>query len=236
VVDQTILEDPPHVLVVDDDGRLRSLLHRYLSENGFRVTGAADADEARRRMRVLEFDLIVLDVMMPGETGLELTADLRRTERVPILLLTAMGEPEDRIAGLESGADDYLPKPFEPRELLLRIRTILRRVAEAPGAGIKDDVVRFGDFHFDQRQDQLYRGPARIKLTEAETGLLRAFVERPGTPLSREELLECNAVNGSTRTVDVQVTRLRRKLEKDPKFPRYLQTVRGLGYILKADP
>ncbi|MDA9976019.1 response regulator, partial [Alphaproteobacteria bacterium] len=115
----------PHVLVVDDDSRLRSLLHRYLSENGFRVTGAADADEARRRLKVLAFDLIVLDVMMPGETGLELTADLRRSDRVPILLLTAMGEPEDRIAGLESGADDYLPKPFEPRELLLRIRTIL---------------------------------------------------------------------------------------------------------------
>lgn len=228
-------DDLPHVLVVDDDSRLRTLLHRYLSENGFRVTGAAGADEARRRMRVLSFDLIVLDVMMPGETGLELTADLRRTERIPILLLTAMGESEDRIAGLESGADDYLPKPFEPRELLLRIRTILRRVAEAPSPGMADDFVRFGDFHFDPRQDQLYRGPARIRLTEAETSLLRAFVERPGQSLSREDLLECNAVNGSTRTVDVQITRLRRKLEKDPKFPRYLQTVRGLGYVLKAD-
>lgn len=230
------MADLPHVLVVDDDSRLRSLLHRYLSENGFRVTGAADADEARRRLGGLAFDLIVLDVMMPGETGLELTTDLRRTERVPILLLTAMGEPEDRIAGLESGADDYLPKPFEPRELLLRIRTILRRVAELPSVAVNDDVVRFGEFQFDPRQDQLYRGPARIRLTEAETGLLRAFVERPGQPLSREDLLECNAVNGSTRTVDVQITRLRRKLEKDPKFPRYLQTVRGLGYVLKADP
>jgi two-component system phosphate regulon response regulator OmpR len=229
------MTDVPHVLVVDDDSRLRSLLHRYLSENGFRVTGAADADEARRRMRALSFDLIVLDVMMPGETGLELTTDIRRTEGVPILLLTAMGEPGDRIAGLESGADDYLPKPFEPRELLLRIRTILRRVAEAPSAGSRENMVRFGEFRFDLRQDQLYRGPARIRLTEAESGLLRAFVERPGKPLSRGYLLEWNAVKGNARTVDVQITRLRRKLEKDPKFPRYLQTVRGLGYVLKAD-
>jgi two-component system phosphate regulon response regulator OmpR len=155
---------------------------------------------------------------------------------VPILLLTAMGEPEDRIAGLESGADDYLPKPFEPRELLLRIRTILRWVAGAPGAATSNIAVRFGDYHFDLRQDALYRGPVRIKLTEAETGLLRAFVERPNRPLSREDLLACNAVNGSTRTVDVQVTRLRRKMERDPKFPQYLQTVRGLGYVLKVDP
>ncbi|MDA0341556.1 MAG: response regulator, partial [Proteobacteria bacterium] len=152
------MDDLPHILVVDDDSRLRSLLHQYLSQNGFRVTGVADANEARQRLLALTFDLIVLDVMMPGESGLELTADLRRTERVPILLLTAMGEPEDRIAGLESGADDYLPKPFEPRELLLRIRTILRRVAEAPGPGGGDDPVRFGEFHFDLRQDQLYRG------------------------------------------------------------------------------
>ena len=230
------MEEVPHVLVVDDDSRLRSLLHRYLSENGFRVTGAADADEARRRLKVLAFDLIVLDVMMPGETGLELTADLRRSDRVPILLLTAMGEPEDRIAGLESGADDYLPKPFEPRELLLRIRTILRWVAGAPGAATSNIAVRFGDYHFDLRQDALYRGPVRIKLTEAETSLLRAFVGRPNRPLSREDLLACNAVNGSTRTVDVQVTRLRRKMERDPKFPQYLQTVRGLGYVLKVDP
>jgi two-component system phosphate regulon response regulator OmpR len=229
------MDDLPHILVVDDDSRLRSLLYRYLSENGFRVTGASDANEARQRLLALAFDLIVLDVMMPGETGLELTADLRRTERVPILLLTAMAESEDRIAGLESGADDYLPKPFEPRELLLRIRTILRRVAEVPGPGDVDDRVRFGAFHFDLREDQLYRGRLRVRLTDAETGLLRAFVERAGIPLSREDLLACNAVNGNARTVDVQITRLRRKLEQDPKFPRYLQTVRGLGYVLKAN-
>ena len=229
------MDDLPHILVVDDDSRLRSLLHRYLSENGFRVTGASDANVARQRLLTLAFDLIVLDVMMPGETGLELTAGLRRTERVPILLLTAMSEPEDRIAGLESGADDYLPKPFEPRELLLRIRTILRRVAEVPGPGDVDGSVRFGAFHFDLREHQLYRGGLRVRLTDAETGLLRAFVERAGTPLSREDLLACNAVNGNVRSVDVQITRLRRKLEQDPKFPRYLQTVRGLGYVLKAD-
>lgn len=229
------MADQPHVLVVDDDSRLRALLHRYLSENGFRVTGAADANEARRRMRLLSFDLIVLDVMMPGETGLELTTDIRRMEGVPILLLTAMGEPEDRILGLESGADDYLPKPFEPRELLLRIRTILRRIAEAPNTVTSENMIRFGDFRFDLRQDQLYRGSARVRLTEAETGLLRAFVERPGTSLSREDLLKWKVVNGNTRTVDVHITRLRRKLEQDSKFPRYLQTVRGFGYVLKAD-
>jgi len=229
-------DDVPHVLVVDDDSRLRALLRRFLSENGFRVTEAGDADEARRRLASLAFDLIVLDVMMPGETGLELTRDLRERNRVPILLLTAMGEAEDRIAGLESGADDYLPKPFEPRELLLRIRTILRRVAEAPREVANDDAVRLGDLHFDPRQDQLFRGAERIRLTEAETGLLRAFVERPGQPLSREDLLACNAVNGNSRTVDVQITRLRRKIEADPKFPRYLQTVRGLGYVLRVDP
>lgn len=229
-------EDPAHILVVDDDSRLRALLRRFLSENGFRVTEAGDADEARRRLGSLAFDLIVLDVMMPGETGLELTRDLRRANQVPILLLTAMGEAEDRINGLESGADDYLAKPFEPRELLLRIRTILRRVSEAPRVIANDAAVRFGDLRFDTRQDQLFRGDSRVRLTEAETGLLRAFVDRVGQPLSREDLLACNAVNGNTRTVDVQVTRLRRKLEEDPKFPRYLQTVRGLGYILRVDP
>ncbi len=229
-------DDLPHVLVVDDDSRLRALLNRYLSENGFRVTEAADADEARRRLGVLTFDLIVLDVMMPGETGLELTSDLRRGNRVPILLLTAMGEPEDRIAGLESGADDYLPKPFEPRELLLRIRTILRRVSEPPEPASNDDLVRFGDLRFDPARDHLFRGSKRVRLTEAETALLRAFVERPGEPLSREDLLASNVVNGNIRTVDVQITRLRRKLGEDPKFPRYLQTVRGRGYVLRVDP
>jgi two-component system phosphate regulon response regulator OmpR len=222
--------------VVDDDSRLRGLLRRYLSENGFRVTEAGDADEARRRLRALAFDLIVLDVMMPGETGLELTSDLRRANRVPILLLTAMGEAEDRIAGLESGADDYLAKPFEPRELLLRIRTILRRVAEPPEVASGGDAIRFGDLRYDPRRDQLFRGTRQVHLTEAETGLLRVFVERRGEPLSREDLLASNVVNGNSRTVDVQITRLRRKLGEDPKFPRYLQTVRGLGYVLRVDP
>lgn len=233
--DLAAMDDLPHILVVDDDSRLRGLLNRYLSENGFRVTGASDAAEARGKLAALEFDLIVLDVMMPGETGLELTEDLRRTKRVPILLLTAMSEPEDRIAGLESGADDYLPKPFEPRELLLRTRTILRRVGEAPVHRAPENQVRFGQFRFDLAENLLFRGTGRVKLTEAETGLLRAFAEVAGTTLSRDDLLEREAVKGNVRTVDVQITRLRRKLEADPKFPRYLQTVRGRGYVLKAD-
>ncbi len=231
------MTEPPHLLVVDDDARLRGLLRRFLAGNGFRVTVAADAAEARARLSALEFDLIVLDVMMPGETGLELTRDPEVARRAPVLLLTAMGEAGDRIAGLEAGADDYLPKPFEPRELLLRVRAILRRAAAEPApAGAGDGQVRFGPFRFDLRRGDLFRGPARVHLTEAETALLRAFAERPGTTLSREELLARGAARGAERAVDVQIARLRRKLEPDSRFPSHLRTVRGRGYALEAEP
>jgi len=229
--------EPPHILVVDDDERLRELLRRYLSENGFRVSAAADAAEARARMAGVSYDLMVLDVMMPGESGVELTRALRRTERIPILMLTAMGEAEDRIAGLESGVDDYLAKPFEPRELLLRIRTILRRLAQpssAPAASVAGEV-RFGPFRFDTGQNVLWRGDVPVRLTEAEASLLRALALAPGVTFSREDLVERNAVNGGIRTVDVQITRLRRKIEPDPSFPRFLQTVRGKGYVLRLE-
>jgi two-component system phosphate regulon response regulator OmpR len=171
--------------------------------------------------------------MMPGETGLKLTNDLRRTMDVPILLLTAMNEPDDRIAGLESGADDYLSKPFEPRELVLRIQRILHRLEQLPVKKDHKDLVQFGAFQYNLNQDLLYKGTEIIKLTESETSILRAFTEAPGVILSREDLIKVDKKYGNARTVDVQITRLRRKLEDDPKFPRHLKTIRGQGYILK---
>lgn len=230
---------PPHILVVDDDGRLRDLLRRYLSENGFLVSTAADAAEARAKLESLAFDLLVLDVMMPGESGLDLTRDLRRagtrTGAVPILMLTAMAEAEDRIHGLERGADDYLTKPFEPRELLLRIRTILRRVNGATPAREAAAPVLLGGLVFDAERLEL-RGPGRtVRLTEAEAALLRALAQNPGATLTRDDLAQRLDLTGNPRTVDVQVTRLRRKIEPDPRFPRYLQTVRGKGYALLPD-
>jgi two-component system phosphate regulon response regulator OmpR len=225
-----------HVLVVDDDARLRELLRRYLSEHGFRVATAADAREARQRLADLAFDLIVLDVMMPNESGLALTHDLRRTSQVPILLLTAMGEVDDRIRGLESGADDYLAKPFEPRELVLRMRTILKRAAPAPlPAPVRPAAVRLGTVVFEPGRQALRRGETLIHLTQAEAALLTVFAERPGVTLSRDDLSAAGIAAAQARTVDVQVTRLRRKIEPDPKFPRYLQTVRGKGYVLQPD-
>ena len=225
----------PHLLVVDDDSRLRQLLRRYLSDNGFRVTLAADAAEARASLTSFAFDLIVLDVMMPGETGIELTRSLRgetRRKRVPILLLTAMGEPEDRVNGLEQGADDYLAKPFEPRELVLRIRNILER----PGAaGEAAGSIRFGTFRFDPGRGELYRGAELVHLTSAEAWLLAALAARAGEAVSREDLSQSAPFSGSIRNVDVQMTRLRRKIEPDPRYPRYLQTVRGTGYALKPE-
>lgn len=225
-------EDVAHILVVDDDSRLRDLLRKYLTDNGFLVTTAGSADEARRKLASLAFDLIVLDVMMPGETGLSLAESLRGTLAVPILMLSAMGETEDRIAGLEHGADDYMPKPFEPRELLLRIQTILRRVpkeAEAPRE------VRFGPCRFTLDRGDLFRDGERIRLTESETRILTALARRAGAVASRDDLnRECDLVGGN-RAVDVQITRLRRKIEHNPRDPRYVQTVRGTGYALVVD-
>jgi two-component system phosphate regulon response regulator OmpR len=233
-------EPEPHLLVVDDDARLRELLRRYLSDNGFRVTIAADAKEARANLASFAFDLIVLDVMMPGESGLDLTRELRGETgarnggavRIPILLLTAMAEPEDRINGLEHGADDFLAKPFEPRELVLRIRNIIER------RGVPDDAarsVRFGVFRFDLARAELFRGGEIVHLTSAEAGLLSGLAARAGEAVSREDLSQSAPLGGNIRNVDVQMTRLRRKIEPDPRYPRYLQTVRGTGYALKPE-
>ena len=228
--------DEPHILVVDDDQRLRDLLRGYLSRNGFRVTLAADAAEARQHMTAMQFDLMVLDVMMPGETGLEFAATLRNRDRgLPILMLTAMNEPRDRIAGLESGVDDYLAKPFEPRELVLRLQALLRRVT-ARQAPVAAESVTLGDMRFDVARGELVREDGeRIRLTEAEVVLLRALAARGGDPVDRETLARELGGDVNARTIDVHVTRLRRKIEPDPRFPRYILTARGAGYRLVGE-
>ncbi len=225
-----------HVLVVDDDARLRGLLSRYLAEQGFRVTTASHAADARDKLRVLQFDLMVLDVMMPGESGLDLTSALRRERAdVPILLLTARGAPEDRIAGFESGADDYLGKPFEPYELVLRLRSMLRRVAPAPAAA-PTGPLRLGRLVFDAGRGELMEADTQrvVHLTGSEAALLQALGRQPGEILSRETLVETLQMDeAAERAIDVLVTRLRRKVEVDPREPRFLHTVRGRGYVLK---
>jgi two-component system phosphate regulon response regulator OmpR len=226
--------DAPHILVVDDDRRLRELLQRFLADNGFRVSTAGDAAEARRLLVGMTFDLMVLDVMMPGEDGLQFTEALRRDSKIPILLLTARGEVEHRIDGLERGADDYLPKPFEPRELVVRITTILRR-ASPPDMVEPPVSVRFGNCMFDVARGELTRDGKHVRLTSLEESLLRTFALNAGGTLSREELMRESRIDSNARAVDVQVTRLRRKIEPDPKLPRYLQTVRGAGYVLRPD-
>ncbi|MEM1130085.1 MAG: response regulator [Pseudomonadota bacterium] len=228
-----------HLLIVDDDERIRGLLQKFLARQGFWVSGARDASQARRLLGGLEFDMIVLDVMMPGEDGIDLTRGLRDDgTTTPILLLTAKGETADRIKGLEAGADDYLAKPFEPKELLLRINAILRRVpvTEAGDSAVK--TLRLGTIHYDIERGELWSGDDPIRLTATETQLMRIFSSRPGEALSRSQLVEDlgrDKGQAQERAVDVQITRLRRKIEPDPKQPRYLQTVRGEGYMLVAD-
>jgi two-component system phosphate regulon response regulator OmpR len=230
------MSDDALILVVDDDARLRGLLQRYLAESGFRVTSAQDAAEARDRLRFLQPDLMVLDVMMPGENGLSLTESLRRENSdIPVLLLTARGAPEDRIAGFEAGADDYLPKPFEPKELLLRIRAMLRRLPPPPlTTEAPTGPVPLGTLNFDVVRGEL-RGPSGIlRLTGGEAALLTTLARRANEILSREDIAEALQMDeAGERAIDVQVTRLRRKIETDPREPRFLHTVRGRGYILK---
>ncbi|MSP52279.1 MAG: response regulator [Alphaproteobacteria bacterium] len=220
----------PHILVVDDDTRLRALLQKFLTASGYRVTTAANAADARAKLTALEFDLLVVDVMMPGESGLNFTAAVRRTSDVPVLLLTAMGEAESRIAGLECGADDYLAKPFEPRELILRIAAILRRVEEPALVAS----ARMGEITFYVKRGELTHGSDSVALTTAEIALLRLLVKSPGQTLTRTHLAK-HLGGVSERTIDVQVTRLRRRIEPDPRHPRYLRTVRGAGYALWPD-
>ncbi len=231
-------EDTPHILVVDDDRRIRELLGRFLHRNGYLVTGAKSADHAGRLLAALAFDLLVVDVMMPGEDGLAFTRRLRETTDTPVLLLTARGETEDRILGLEAGADDYLAKPFEPRELLLRVAAVLRRAVPPPPAANGPKFLLLGEIRYDPARGALMRGEEIVRLTTTEQALMRVFCQSPHEPVSRARLAaELGGAEGSVqdRAVDVQITRLRRKIETDPKAPRYLQTVRGAGYMLTPD-
>jgi len=236
-------ETQAHLLVVDDDERIRGLLQKFLIRSGFLCSVARDAAQARRLLAGLEFDMLVLDVMMPGEDGIALTRDVRRTSSMPILLLTARGETANRIEGFEAGADDYLVKPFEPKELLLRINAILRRVPQAKPVEIAPKVLHMGPVRYEMERGELWRGNDLIRLTATEAALMRLFAAQPGAPISRERLVgdlgragtEDTGPGAQERAVDVQITRLRRKLEEDPRQPRYLQTVRGEGYMLQPD-
>lgn len=227
----TIHEDAAHIIVVDDDDRIRTLLKKYLSDHGYRTSMAADTSQARTLMGAVDFDLIILDVMMPGETGFEFTKSIRAASNVPILLLTARGLPEDRIEGLELGADDYLSKPFEPRELLLRINSLLRRTASTSS---RQQELSFGACTFSPSRGELRKHKELIKLTAGEKALLKALSRKPGEAISRQALADQTS-SGLERSIDVQVTRLRKKIEEDPKAPIYLQTVRGIGYVLVTD-
>ena len=227
-----------HLLIVDDDERIRVLLQKYLIKNGFLVSVAKDAGHARRILDGLVFDLIIMDVMMPGEDGVSLTQYLREKENTPILLLTAKGETVDRIKGLEAGADDYLVKPFEPKELLLRLSAILRRAPVAEHISGEPRVMHLGEVSYDADRGELWRGDERIRLTATESQLMRIFSNNRSAPLSRTKLVEQlgrSEGQAQERAIDVQITRLRRKIEVDPKQPRYLQTVRGAGYMLGVE-
>jgi len=225
-------DDAPHLLVVDDDTRIRTLLRRFLTEEGFRVSVAGNAAEARRKLAGLDFDLIVLDIMMPGEDGVALTKSLRERREVPILMLTALSETESRVTGLEAGADDYLPKPFDPRELVLRVNNILRRGGQP--ATPKLEQVVFGPYTFQITRRELKKAGQVMKLTDREREIMAIFAERAGETIPRHELVSNESEVGE-RTIDVQINRLRRKIERDPSNPVWLQTVRGIGYRLSVE-
>ena len=225
-------QDAAHILVVDVDDRIRDLLKRYLTREGYRVTSASGAESARKLMDAMEFDLAILDIMMPGEDGLSLLKSMRegRNRESPVMLLTAKGETSSRIEGLKHGADDYLAKPFEPEELSLRCAAILRRSHKAA----PPEEVEMSGLVFNAQRGELKEGDTRIRLTEAELQLLTVLASNPGEPVSREELASLTSA-GMERSVDVQVTRLRRKIEPNPKEPIHIQTVRGVGYRLMPD-
>lgn len=234
MVDDYVLpaDDAPHLLVVDDDTRIRELLKQFLSTNGFRVTVASSAADARRKLRGLDFDMLILDVMMPGEDGVSLTLALREERSVPILMLTARSETDSRITGLEAGADDYLAKPFDPRELILRVTNILKRGAPLRPPALEQIV--FGPYTFQITRRELKCAGKPIRLTDREQEILALFAERAGETIPRHELVGSDGRVGE-RTIDVQINRLRRKIEEDPANPIWLQTVRGVGYRLSVE-
>lgn len=229
----------PHLLIVDDDERIRSLLQQFLVQSDYLVSTAEDAEQARTLLSAIEFDLIILDVMMPGQDGVSFTAELRTLQNnTPILLLTARGETEDRIKGLEAGADDYLPKPFEPKELLLRINAILRRMPDLKEDQMMPKTLSLGHLKYDVARNELWEGENQIRLTTTESQLMKIFTSALGEPISRVDLVTSlgrDVSSAQDRAIDVQITRLRRKIEVNPGQPRYLQTVRGAGYMLLFD-
>ncbi|MDG1470609.1 MAG: response regulator [Ascidiaceihabitans sp.] len=227
-----------HLLIVDDDERIRTLLQKFLMRHGFLVTAARDAQHARRILSGLDFDMLILDVMMPGEDGISLCKSIRETSQTPIMLLTAKGEIDNRIEGLEAGADDYLPKPFEPKELLLRINAVLRRMPETPAEESVPKILHLGPIRYDMERGEMWMGEDLVRLTATEMQLMKIFSAKTGEPISRSKLVEDlgrDRGQAQERAVDVQITRLRRKIETNPKQPRYLQTVRGAGYMLAPD-
>lgn len=229
-----MLKDYAHILVIDDDLRLRCLLSRYLQENGYAVSAAKDAENARMFLRQYRFDLLIVDVMMPNESGLEFLQKLRLESDVPAIVLTAMGETQDRISGLEAGADDYLPKPFEPKELLLRIGNILRRLPEKNKENTQ--ILRLGDYVYDLNSKEFrHKTSGIVHITPVEQSILNILGQKAGQIFTREKLAELLGVEQSPRSIDVQITRLRKKFEQDSKNPRYLQTVRGKGYMLLTE-
>ena len=229
----------PHLLIVDDDERIRSLLQQFLVQSDYLVSTAEDAEQARTLLSAIEFDLIILDVMMPGQDGISFTAELRTLQNnTPILLLTARGETEDRIKGLEAGADDYLPKPFEPKELLLRINAILRRMPDLKEDQMMPKTLSLGHLKYDVARNELWEGETQIRLTTTESQLMKIFTSALGEPISRVDLVTSlgrDISSAQDRAIDVQITRLRRKIEVNPSQPRYLKTVRGAGYMLLFD-
>ena len=229
---EALRDDAQHLLIVDDDRRIRELLARFVAKDGYRVTLAGNADEAWSHLKHFAFDLIVLDAMMPGQTGFDFASELRRSSDVPILMLTAKAEADDKVRGFEAGVDDYLTKPYEPRELLLRIASILRRAVPRV-AKVEDRTVRFGDFTFDPARGELRQGETLVRISERERDILAVLAAACGETVSREALGASDAAN--ERTIDVQINRLRRKIERDPAEPIHLQTVRGMGYRLVID-
>ena len=216
-----------HILIVDDDDRIRDLVKEYLSQNDYLVSTAKDSNDAFNKTKIIKFDLIVLDIMMPGQTGLEFTQEYRNKIKTPILLLTAKGEPSERIEGLEVGADDYLTKPFEPKELILRINNILKKTQFLE---IKR-VIEFGNIKIDLRKQFIYKNDLSIKINNTEKTILEKMINTPGKIYKREEIADLINLD-KERSIDVIVTRLRKKIEESPKNPKYLQTIRGEGYVL----
>ena len=222
----------PHILIVDDDKRILELINDYLIKNNFMVSIANNAMEARKKIENIEFDLIILDIMMPGESGLKLASSLKKNNfKTPILLLSALGNPEDRIKGLEIGASDYLPKPFEPKELLLRMNNLIQKNK----FDSKKKIIKFGPYTFNLKNEILKKNGKNFILTSSETRLLCILAKNDGKPIFRDNLSKILNIPSASRALDVQVTRLRNKIEGNKKFPSYIQTVRGRGYVLKVE-